>query len=72
MIYGDDDDTVDGGSQGASGRIYGGSGNDQIQTGDADFDVWGGPGDDDMNGASECGMRHAFGESGNQQNYLTK
>ena len=42
MIYGwDDDDTIDGRSGLNKGRIYGGSGNDKVTTGDAVFDVYG-------------------------------
>ena len=68
LIYGgDDEDTINGGHQLNRGQIYAGSGNDIITTSDADFDVWAGSGDDYMDGASECGIRRAFGESGNDR-----
>lgn len=71
LIYaGDDHDTIAAGSTGESGngRIYGGGGNDKINTAaEGIFDIWGGSGDDEMNGASECTIDHAYGESGNDR-----
>ena len=69
LIYGgDDDDTITAGSGNYEGKIFGGSGNDQISAGgDVDFDVWGGSGNDEIDGASECAINRAFGESGNDR-----
>jgi|SRR5829696_6348059 len=49
------------------GQIYAQGGNDEIRTGDADYDVWAGPGNDYIDGASECGIRNAYGEAGNDR-----
>jgi Ca2+-binding RTX toxin-like protein len=66
IFGGDDDDTIHACCANYDGRIFGGSGNDQISAaGDVDFDVWGGSGNDRIDGSSECALDRIFGESGN-------
>jgi Ca2+-binding RTX toxin-like protein len=70
LIYGGtDDDTITASSgEFFGGRMYGDSGNDKISAaGDVDFDAWGGPGNDEISGSSECAIDRAFGESGNDR-----
>ncbi len=68
LIYaGDDNDVIEIGDGLNQGTIYAGSGDDRVTTGDAVFDVYAGPGNDYLNGASECGIVHAFGEAGNDR-----
>ena len=69
IFAGDDDDTITTVGDGFyDGRVYGGTGNDEIRAGgDVQLDVWGGPGDDEIDGASECAIRNAYGESGNDR-----
>jgi hypothetical protein len=70
LIHGgsDNDIIAVGGEVDSNGRIYGDSGNDEINSGgDGTFDVWGGSGDDELNGASECVIDHAYGGSGNDR-----
>jgi Ca2+-binding RTX toxin-like protein len=70
LIFGGaDDDTITAGGNGFyHGRIYGDSGDDDIRAGgDLRLDVWGGPGDDEIDGASECAIRRAYGGSGNDR-----
>lgn len=62
---GSDDDTIRGVH--GNGKIYGDSGNDKVLTADAVFDVWGGSGDDEIDGQSECLIPHAYGESGDDR-----
>jgi hypothetical protein len=52
----DDDDTISAHGAIHSGRIFAGNGNDEVTTSDVEFEVWGGSGDDELNGASECGI----------------
>ena len=78
LIYGEaNDDTITTGSSGTSGKVYGGTGHDNIEVlGDSNYDVWGGSGDDEINGSSECSLDRVFGGAGNdeifQANELTK
>lgn len=70
LIYaGDDDDIIAaGGIEPSTGKIYGGGGNDNFNAGgEGSFDVWGGSGDDEISGSSECDIPLAFGESGNDR-----
>ena len=72
VIYGGDDDytLISGGTieNDNKGRVFGGSGNDQIGSrGDSIYSAWGGPGDDVFDGASECLLRQTYGESGNDR-----
>jgi Ca2+-binding RTX toxin-like protein len=69
LIFGEaNDDTLITGGDNQRGQMYGGTGNDFISTCcDADFDVWGGPGNDEIHGSSECAIDRAFGESGNDR-----
>jgi Ca2+-binding RTX toxin-like protein len=69
VIYGGDDgDTIRTGGDQNDGKMYGGTGNDFISTCcDAHYDVWGGPGNDEIQGSSECSIDRAFGESGNDR-----
>jgi Ca2+-binding RTX toxin-like protein len=69
LIFGEaDDDTIETGGDNQRGKMYGGTGNDLIRTCcDAHYDVWGGPGNDEIHGSSECSINHAFGESGNDR-----
>ena len=66
VIHGGADDDTIRGIQG-NGRIYGDSGNDRVITHDAVFDVWGGSGNDEIDGQSECLIPHAYGEAGNDR-----
>ena len=78
LIYGEaNDDTITTGSSETSGKVYGGTGHDNIEVlGDSNYDVWGGSGDDEINGSSECSLDRVFGGAGNdeifQANELTK
>jgi Ca2+-binding RTX toxin-like protein len=70
LIFGGaDDDTITAGGNGFyHGRIHGGTGNDDIRAGgDLQLEVWGGPGNDVIDGASECAIRHAYGGSGSDR-----
>lgn len=66
VVHGGSDDDFIRGIHG-NGEIYGDSGRDEIITHDAVFDVWGGSGDDEIDGQSECLIPHAYGESGNDR-----
>jgi Ca2+-binding RTX toxin-like protein len=66
VVHGGSDDDFIRGSQG-NGEIDGDSGNDEIITHEAVFDVWGGFGDDVIDGQSECLIPKAYGESGNDR-----
>jgi serralysin len=69
LIFGEaDDDTIRTGGENQRGKMYGGTGNDFISTCcDAHYDVWGGSGNDRIDGSSECSINRAFGESGNDR-----
>jgi Ca2+-binding RTX toxin-like protein len=69
LIFGEaDDDTIRTGGNQQRGKMFGGTGNDIISTCcDAHYDVWGGPGNDEIHGSSECSIDRAFGESGNDR-----
>ncbi len=69
IFGGSDDDTITAGGNGFyHGTIYGDSGDDDIRAGgDLQLDVWGGPGNDEIDGASECAIRHAYGGSGSDR-----